>query len=294
MQLDSTLINRAVPPGSMRYYAWLYTPEQHRDVVAALFLIEAELHDSARAPHEVAHIRLQWWREEIDRLIAGKAQHPATQVLHAANARRFNSAHRPDVPAAARSRGLMDFQLLHEVHLSSAQELANATYETDTELTQYLRGGLGGLLTLATQHLSDTPTPQSLDAAAQLGSFIRQAEITRDLRQDFHHGRLYLPLAKLDDLNIEYEALQSDDWPDAFVQLLASRTRQQLAAYQTLKQGLLDSEKQLLCPLLVLAELHAHVLHTIATDPRLHTRQRVELSPIKKLWIAWKTARAAR
>lgn len=276
MKLDSSLLNRAVPPGSMRYYAWLYTPEPQRDVIAALFLIEAELHDTARAPHEVAHIRLQWWREEIDRLIAGKAQHPAMQVLQAASL--------PHV----------EFNSLHEVALSAAQELANATYETDIELSQYLRGGLGGLFQLAAQHLSETSSTTLLDAAVQLGAFVRQVEILRDLRPDFHHGRLYLPLTKLDELNIEYEALQSNEWPDAIVQLLKSLCQQQLAAYQTLKQGLLNSEKQVLCPLLVLTELHARVLQHIAHDPATATQQRIELSPLKKLWTAWKAARAAR
>jgi 15-cis-phytoene synthase len=275
MKLDSALVDRAVPAGSMRFQAWLYTPKVHRDVIAALFLIEAELRDTARAPHEVAHIRLQWWREEIDRLIAHKAQHPATRVLQAAA--------RPD----------SDFKVLHEVALSAAQELANATYETDAELNQYLRGGLGGLFTLAAQHLSNAATAQLFDAASQLGAFIRQVEITRDLRQDFHHGRLFLPLANLDELNIEYQALQSDEWPDSFVQLLKTRSKQQLAAYQTLRQGLLSSEKQALRPLLVLSELHARMLQIIACNPALHLRQRVELSPIRKLWTAWRAARTA-
>lgn len=275
MKLDSSLVTRAVPPGSMRYYAWLYTPAAHRDLMAALFLIEAELHDSARAPHEVAHIRLQWWREEIDRLIAGKAQHPATQVLQAA------------------ARPNTDFKVLHETTLSAAQELANATYETDVELMQYLRGGLGALLALAAQHLSPKPAEQLLDAVGQVGAFIRQVEITRDIRQDFHHGRLYLPLATLDELNIEYEALQTQDWPDAFVQLLQSRSQQQLIAYRTLKQGLLNSEKETLRPVLVLGDLHARLLQTLAADPITHTRQRLELGPMQKLWTAWRAARAA-
>lgn len=276
MKLDSALVHRAAPAGSMRYYAWLYTPQPQRDVIAALLLIESELHDSARAPHEVAHIRLQWWREEIDRLIAGKAQHPATQVLQAA------------------ARPGADFKVLHEVALSAAQELANATYETDAELNQYLRGGLGGLFTLAAQQLTHAPTAPLCDAASQLGAFIRHVEILRDLRADFHHGRLYLPLAKLDELNIEYEALQGAEWPDAFVQLLKTRSEQQLAAYQTLKQGLLSSEKQTLRPLLVLSDLHAQVLQIIVSDPVLHTLQRVELSPFKKFWTAWRSARSSR
>ncbi|MGE0189865.1 MAG: squalene/phytoene synthase family protein [Steroidobacteraceae bacterium] len=273
MKLDASLIARAVPPGSMRYYAWLYTPTAHRDVITALFLLEAELHDTARAPHEVAHTRLQWWREEIEQLILGKARHPATQVLQAAN-----------------NLNAINFEPLRETLLSAAQELANATYETDVELSQYLRGGLGGLFAVAAQTLSASNS-EIIDTAVQLGAFVRQVEITRDLRQDFHQGRLYLPLTTLDALNIEYETLQADNWPDTFVQLLTSRSKQQLTAYNTLKQSLLSSEKQSLRPLLVLTELHARLLHTLATDPTKHTQSRVELGPMQKLWTAWKAAR---
>jgi len=276
MKLDQSLVQRAAPAGSMRYFAWLYTPEAHRDVIAALFLIEAELHDTARAPHEVAHIRLQWWREEIDRLTQGKAQHPATQILQAA------------------SRTDIGLECLHEVALSAAQELANSTYETDAELDQYLRNGLGGLFNLAAQYLTETGSATLLDAASQLGAFVRQVELTRDLRQDFHQGRLYLPLVTLDALNIDYEALQASDWPEAFVQLLKTRSTQQLAAYRTLKQNLLNAEKQILRPLLVLSELHAHLLQTLLATSAQHARQRLELTPLQKLWTAWRAARTAR
>ena len=274
MKLDTSLVARAVPPGSMRYYAWLFTPQTQRDVIAALFLIETELRDTARAPHEVAHLRLQWWREEIDRLISGKAQHPATLVLQAA------------------AQPCVDFKLLHEATHSAAQELANVTYETDTELRQYLHCGQGSLMQLGSQYLCETPTKSLLDAATQLGAFVRQVEIMRDLRQDFHLGRLYLPLATLDAHSIEYETIQTNEWSQTFVQLLKSCCKQHLAGYETLKQSLLSSERIALRPLLVLSELHAQALEVISTDPVTHTQRRVELSPLRKLWTAWRAARA--
>jgi phytoene synthase len=321
MKLDSSLMARAAPPGSMRYYAWLYTPEVQRDFLAALFVIENELHDTARAAHEVAHIRLQWWREEIERLIEGRAQHPATQVLQHVSQqriRRFDGVHpelsrrtqRPETgttgksvsratdaknsPVTESNRSVLDFQLLHQTLLSAAQELANVTFETDAELSQYLHSGLGALFTLYAEQSTDTPSAELLTAASHIGAFIRQVEITRDLRQDFHHGRLYFPLVKLDELHIEYEALQKNDWPEAFVQLLKSRSEQQLSDYQTLKQGLLSTEKEVLRPLLVLGDLHARLLQLLTTDLVAHTQQRLELGPVRKLWTAWRAARAAR
>jgi phytoene synthase len=275
MRLDRSLITRALPPGSMRYFAWLYTPSEQRDVIAALFVIEAELYDSARARHEVAHHRLQWWRDEIDQLKVGKARHPATQALQ-------TLAGKP-----------IDFQPLHSTLLSTTQELAHATYETEAELSRYFQDGLGNLLATAVHYLSNQPSVTLIDAAKQLGAFIRHCEVIRDMRPDLRQGRLFLPLAALDALHLDYEQLQSDNWPETFVQLLHNRCVQALSEFKTLKQSLLTDEKRTLRPLLVLAELHAVMLQTLSTDPAAYTQSRIELSPLRKLWIAWRAARLA-
>jgi phytoene synthase len=83
--LDTDYIQRAAPPGSMRYFALLYAQPKQRDLLTALFVVDAEIRASAvQVAHEVAHARLQWWRAEIDRLVNRNAQHPATQLLQTA------------------------------------------------------------------------------------------------------------------------------------------------------------------------------------------------------------------
>jgi len=276
-KLDRALLERAAPAGSMRYFAWLYTPEANRDVVAALFLIEAELHDSARAPHDVAHVRLQWWRDEVERLIADRAQHPATQVLQ------------------AKRTAKIDFERLQNAVFAAAQELANASYETEAELSKYFDNSGGALFALAAQYLSAVPpTPEMLEAAQQLGSFVRRVEVMRDVRQDIHHGRLFLPLQQLDEAQIEYETLQSAQCPASFEQLLKLRSQQHLIAYRELKRSLLKGENANLRPLLVLSELHERILQKIIDNPAHAATQRIELGALEKTWIAWRAARAAR
>ena len=65
--LDDSLVNSAAPPGSMRYFSLLYAPDDRRDQVLALYVIDAEIRESAQSVnHDVAHTRLQWWRAEIE------------------------------------------------------------------------------------------------------------------------------------------------------------------------------------------------------------------------------------
>ncbi len=51
--------------------------------LAALARVDAELTRATRASleHDIAHTRLAWWRAEIERLVSGTPEHPATRVL---------------------------------------------------------------------------------------------------------------------------------------------------------------------------------------------------------------------
>lgn len=257
----------------MRYFAWLYTPPDKRDAIAALFLLESELRDTANAPHDVAHIRLQWWREELDRLVKNQAQHPATRTLQAILERSIDSS------------------LLDGFMLSCAQDIAHATYDSDTELQQYTTS-YGTLFKLAATLINESPSPTLLDAAGKLGAFVRTVETLRDLRMDIHHGHAYLPLVELDKLGIEYETLESKVWPVVFTQWLQSRCDNILQAQVQLRSALLKKEAVQLRSLLVLAAQHEKLLALLAKNVSNFDR-RLELKPLSKLWTAWRTASRA-
>jgi len=271
MTLDISLRQRAIPDGSMRYFAWLYTPAEYRDVIAAIFLLESELRDTARVPHDVAHIRLQWWRDEIERLSNSNAQHPATQILQTAK------------------KSATDFFALEQLILCCAQDIAHSTYESDAELQQYFYN-YGSLGTVAASLVNVSPSSQVLEAAQKLGAFIREVETLRDITLDVHHGYLYLPLNDLDKLNVDYESLASGQWPMAFTDWLVDRGRNMLKRHQALMQALLDSEQVQLRSLIVLATLHQKLIEQLVSDQD-NFKRRVELGTLTKVWTAWKSAR---
>src|SRR5579871_6254750 len=64
-----------------RYFAWLYAPTSQRTLLESLLAIEREVAQSLRVDHQVAHVRLQWWRAELERLAqGGGGEHPATRA----------------------------------------------------------------------------------------------------------------------------------------------------------------------------------------------------------------------
>src|SRR5262245_51887239 len=72
-----------------RFLASLYSPPARRPVLEALLDIEHEIAESLRPglDHRVAHTRLQWWREECERVVQGKPVHPLTRELVSADQR---------------------------------------------------------------------------------------------------------------------------------------------------------------------------------------------------------------
>jgi len=77
---------RGAPPKVLtttRYLAWLYSPPDQQPAFAALCEIESEIAASLRTgiDHHVAHARLQWWRDESERVGRGQPVHPLTREL---------------------------------------------------------------------------------------------------------------------------------------------------------------------------------------------------------------------
>lgn len=271
--LDDSLVNRAAPPGSMRYFSLLYAPEDLREQVCALYVIDAEIRESAQSVnHDVAHTRLQWWRGEIDRLINGNPQHPATRLLHEAHA----------VESASYSK-------LHELLAAADMDLARMTYSNMRELRAYCSRSGGAIQELmAAQLLAPAPLDEANRATAnRIGIGVRQSEILRDLRQDTRDGRVYLPQDQLTAHSVTLEDLRSRE--------VAPRLRTALREFQDAVQKELQSALAAvsapLRPLAVLGALHRRLLKRIAAQDFDVATSRIDLGPIEKPWIAWRAAR---
>jgi phytoene synthase len=155
----------APPAGSTRWYAWLFTPQRARDTTALLFALESEWRSTVARPidHGVAHLKLHWWREEIQRLAAGEPRHPLTQALATA------APHAGDL-----CDPLADF--LTSVEL----ELAEITLDDEAQLERFLAfaDGLSRALALA---LTGRPADSdSLRIGSAIGQAVRGVQIVTD------------------------------------------------------------------------------------------------------------------
>ncbi len=68
--LDATYQTRALPPGTARYWSWLFAAAEARAPLLGIYALGAEwqaLMDPA-TEISVAHLKLAWWQEEMHRL----------------------------------------------------------------------------------------------------------------------------------------------------------------------------------------------------------------------------------
>lgn len=277
--LDDSLVDRAAPPGSLRYFALLYAPAAQREVLTALLVIEVEIRESAcSANHDVAHTRLRWWRSEVDRLVNGSAQHPATRMLQAAAA----------VPRDS-------WNLLHEVLAAADMDLARLTYRNLDELSAYCARSSGAIHELAALPAlaAANPAAELRSAINRLGGGLRQTQILRDVRSDARAGRLYLPLDILERHHIGLSELQQPQFSAATQAALREYCGRVLERLDAALAASSRSVHAALRPLLVLAALHRRLLLRMAARPQVLAREQVELGPLEKPWIAWRTAMRA-
>jgi phytoene synthase len=267
---------RGAPPGSLRYFAVLFAPPATRPVLEALYDFEAEVRDTIdNSSHEAAHARVQWWRGEIDRLVAGRASHPIAIALQPVRVRR-------DV----------DLGMLHETLVAADLELARMTYQSWAELEAYCVRAAGALQTIAAAVLAGdrAVTDDERRFAVALGRAQRQAEMIRDVRRDLRRGRLYLPLEVLEPAKITPTELQQPTPPASLDALIAGWRTRVAGALAELPGSLPErSHRAAQRHGLVLGALHARLLAETAGRTG-GDDVRVELGPFARLWTAWRTA----
>lgn len=151
----------APPAGSARWFAWLFTPQPAREILALLFQLETELRSIVVSPrdHGVAHLKLQWWREEVRRLAAGAPRHPITQAL----------AHLTRCTASA-------WAPLDDYLTSLELELAAVAVDNDAELERFLALADGHARTMVWS-LAGAPDAGREMLGADLGQSVRGVQI---------------------------------------------------------------------------------------------------------------------
>ncbi len=275
MSPDEYCQDKAARSGSSFYYSFLFLPPEQRQAITALYAFCREVDDAVddcREAH-VARAKLQWWREETARLFAGTPQHPVTRALSAA-VDRYN----------------LPEEYFLEILDGMAMDLEQTAYTSfkDLALYCYRAAGVVGLLSAEIFGYEDRRT---LKYAHTLGTALQLTNIIRDVREDARRGRIYLPQDELAHFGVEPEDLLQPVTTDRVRALLEFQADRARDHYERALALLPEQDRYRQRSGLIMAAIYRATLEEIARDGYRVLEHAIALTPLRKLWIAWSTAR---
>ena len=273
MTPDQYCQDKAARSGSSFYYSFLFLPAQRRRAITALYAFCREVDDAVdeTADAQVARTKLDWWRAEVERLFANDPQHPVSRALA------------PHLEAFSIGRR----QLL-EIVDGMQMDLEQNRYLDFEGLRLYCHRVAGVVGELAANIFGATE-PGTRDYAHELGLAFQLTNIIRDVGEDARKGRIYLPIEDLQRFEVPAHEILAAKHSERFAALMrfeAERTREH---YRRAFAALPEADRRAQRPGLMMAAIYATLLAEIERDGFLVLDRRTSLTPIRKLWLAWRT-----
>ena len=265
--------SRAAQSGSSFYYSFLFLPEERRRAITALYAFCREVDDVVDDCSDPATARatLGWWRQELAAAFHGTPQHPVTRAL-AEVAPRFNLAERR----------------LAEIIDGMQMDLDNNRYASFEMLRQYCHrvAGVVGLLSAEIFGYQDRRT---LEYAADLGMAFQLTNIIRDVGEDVRRDRIYLPLDEIERHGVSVADIAAARETDGFRSLMEFQIERALGFYREAFAKLPAIDRRAQRAGIVMAAIYRTLLDEIRRDGCRVLTRRTALTPVRKLWIAWRT-----
>ena len=267
--------NKAAPAGSNLYYSTLYHDAQTRRILHALFAFHHELNEVVCESSDpgAARVTLYWWFEEIGRLFSGAARHPVTRELS-----RFENA------------GFLSQQELLGCIAATTQFLD--TPDSGPYQTWLARhDAASGYVWKTAGQACGCSDPDTLAALASAGSCHGVFELLHHVRHFAGLGLNVLPSDLLANHNLDLETVIRPDagvTTSGFFTDLFDRLHGDMQTSLTALR-----EKDAGTPLfsITLLKILDALCREYRTARQPITHSRISLTPIRKLWIAWRTSR---
>lgn len=267
--------NKAAASGSSFYYSFRFLPVRERLAITALYAFCREVDDAVDNCSEpaIAQAKLDWWRTELDRLYQGIPQHPVTQAL---------------------KNSLQHFHLaqeyLEEILDGMQMDLEIKRYSTFKDLSLYCYR-VAGVVGILSADIFGYQNRKTLNFAQLLGTALQLTNIIRDVREDASRGRIYIPLDELQQFSVKESDFSLPSTTDAMRDLLAYQGQRAHEYFQKAMDTLPPEDRYAQRSALIMAKIYQSLLTEIESDGYQVLEHRIRLTPLHKLWLAWKTAR---
>jgi phytoene synthase len=263
---------KAASSGSSFYYAFLFLPPKKRAAITAFYAFCREVDDVVDEIEDpsIAAAKLAWWQQEVQRSFDGQDQHPVMKAL---------------------------MPLTQEFHIQSSHllsviegchmDLTQTRYLTYADLQRYCHL-VAGVVGEVAAHIFGQTHQDITRYAHLLGQAFQLTNIIRDVGEDALRGRIYIPIDELQQFNVKaHEILQRIDSP-RFQALMRFQAQRAHGLYDSALALLPEQDRRSQKSGLMMASIYRTLLKEIESSGFPILKQRVALTPLRKLWLAWK------
>lgn len=273
MSPDDYCQEKTVQSGSSFYYSFLFLPPERRRAITALYAFCREVDDTVDdcTDQSIARIKLAWWRNEVAQTYSGKPTHPVMQALQ---------------PHLA----VYNLQQQHLQAIIDGMEMdLDQTRYLDFPAMQRYCWHVASVVGILSASIFGVTNPKTLDYAEKLGLAFQLTNIIRDVGEDARKGRIYLPVNELQQFGVTAADLLNARHSDKFEQLMRFQVERAKKVYDEAYALLPKEDRRAQRPGLMMAAIYRTVLDEIERDKFHVLTQRISLTPLRKLWLAWKT-----
>jgi phytoene synthase len=273
MTPDEYCQQKAAASGSSFYYSFLFLPAEKRRAITAFYAFCREVDDVADEASDVgvARTKLAWWRTEVANLMAGHPAHPVTRALA------------PFVDSMG-----IDGARMNEIIDGMEMDLTHHRYADYAALRVYCHR-VAGVVGQISASIFGFRHGQTTEYAELLGHAFQLTNIVRDVGEDARRGRVYIPADELARHGLSAEDILACKGGDAFKALMGEQADRAEALYAQAFARLHPEDRRSQRAGLIMAAIYRTLLAEIRRDGFPVLEGRVSLTPIRKLWIAWKT-----
>ena len=263
---------KAAASGSSFYYAFLFLPKPRRAAITAFYAFCREVDDVVDEVEDagIARTKLAWWQGEVTRAYAGEPSHPVMKAL---------------MPLAA-DYGIEARHLLAVIE-GCQMDLEQTRYLDFPGLQRYCHL-VAGIVGEVSARIFGQSQPQTTGYAHKLGLAFQLTNIIRDVGEDALRGRIYLPVNELQQFDVKAHEILKRTYSDRFVALMRFQAERAHRYYDEALALLPEADRRQQKAGLMMASIYRTLLREIERDNFQVLHQRVSLTPLRKLWLAWR------
>lgn len=267
--------DKAAASGSSFYYSFLFLEQKQKEAIIAVYAYCREIDDIVDECQDptVAQDKLNWWRHELTACFAGKGTHPVSQALQ-------DPINHYNLP----------IEYFLELIDGVESDLGQVRFQTYSDLSLYCYR-VAGVIGLLAAEIFGFKNRNTLKYATKLGTAFQLTNILRDVKEDLNRGRLYIPLEDLEKFDVTEQQLSEGKTTEKIRNLMMFQATRAHEHYQDAFRTLPEEDRYPQRSGIIMAEIYQAILSEIEKNEYKVLEKRISLTPIRKLWIAWKTAR---